>query len=98
MSIVATVTTSLMTFEEFERLPETPGKQELLRGELIELPPAKKCHDDISHRLFMTLLATGSPGEVRHETSYRISRNPESWLVPDVSITHPGQPFDDYFA
>jgi len=32
-------TTTRLTFEEFERLPEQPGKRELLKGELIEVPP-----------------------------------------------------------
>ena len=47
MKIAMTVGTSLMTFEEFERLPEPeqPGKCELLEGELIQLPPAKKKHN-----------------------------------------------------
>ena len=35
------VSTSLLTFEEFEQLPDDPGKLELLDGELIRLPPAK---------------------------------------------------------
>ena len=25
------------------------------------------------------------------------SRNPDSWLIPDVSVTHPSQPGDDYY-
>lgn len=30
-----------LSFEEFEQLPDQPGKRELLKGELIELPPAE---------------------------------------------------------
>ena len=30
---------TLLTFEAFEQLPDQPGKQELVRGELIEMPP-----------------------------------------------------------
>ena len=37
-------TTTRMTFAEFEKLPEYAGKQELLNGELIELPPPKLGH------------------------------------------------------
>jgi Uma2 family endonuclease len=36
---MGTVTTTLMTPEEFLNFPEEPGKQELLDGELIALPP-----------------------------------------------------------
>jgi Uma2 family endonuclease len=32
-------TTTLMTFAEFEKLPQLPGKQELIDGELILMPP-----------------------------------------------------------
>jgi len=28
---------------------------------------------------------------------YKIGRSPDSWLIPDVSVTHPGQPGDDYY-
>jgi len=43
------VTSSLLTFEEFQRLPihEEPGKRELLDGELIEMPPG-----DLEHARF----------------------------------------------
>ena len=40
-------TTSLLTFEEFERLPDQPGKRELLKGELIDGPPAEEKHNTI---------------------------------------------------
>jgi len=97
--------TTLLTFEEFEQLPDKPGKRELLRGELIELPPAKRPHSRISKLFFLALhagveqLRRDRPdlplGEAYFETGYHLSRY--SWLQPDVSLTHPGQPFDDYF-
>ena len=43
--------TTLLTFEEFEQLPDAPGKRELLDGELIEMPPPKKRHSKIQHRI-----------------------------------------------
>jgi Uma2 family endonuclease len=36
---------TLLTFEEFEQLPDRPGKDELLRGELIQMPPGKLRHN-----------------------------------------------------
>ena len=96
----------LMTFEEFELLPDRPGKQELLRGELIEFPPAKKRHSKIGQRIFLALFdgiervprdkANPALGEVYHEMGFRVTRNPDSWLIPDVSVAHPGQPGEDY--
>ena len=87
--------TTQLTWEEFLNLPETPGKQELLDGELIVLPPAKKRHDQISkliQHLFETVLDVS---RVWHETGYQLARG---WLVPDVSVTWPDQPTEnDWF-
>jgi Uma2 family endonuclease len=104
---MATTTSGLMTFEEFELLPEHTGKQELLQGELIELPPAKKHHDELAHRIFEALLDTlrrirretpARPlGKARLNSGYRVARNPDSWLIPDVSLTHPAQSGDEYY-
>ncbi len=95
---------TLLTFEEFEQLPDQPGKQELVRGELIELPPADYKHHDISHRIFKRLDTAleqanmrGDAGElarVFHEMGYLLRG--ECWLQPDVSVTHAGQRVDKY--
>ncbi len=80
--------TTLLTFEEFEQLPDKPGKRELLRGELIELPPAKRPHSRISKLFFKALdnaVEKLQPdrselplGEAYFETGYQLSRS--SWL------------------
>jgi Uma2 family endonuclease len=103
MVSMGTVKTRL-TFEEFEQLPDQPGKQELIRGELIEMPPADYKHNDITHRIFKLLdsaleraHAGGEAGElarVFHETGYLLPG--EGWLVPDVSVTHAGQRVEKY--
>jgi Uma2 family endonuclease len=95
---------TLLTFEEFERLPDQPGKCELVRGELIEMPPADYKHSDISRRIFKRLdgaldqaHARGEAAElarVFHEMGYLL--HGESWLQPDVSITHAGQRIEKY--
>jgi Uma2 family endonuclease len=96
---------TLLTFEQFEQLPDEPGKRELLRGELIELPPAKFKHNDMAH-LFYDMLKPAladlksrdqaNPlGRVYIEMGYKISSN--NWFQPDVSITHAGQAKGDYF-
>jgi Uma2 family endonuclease len=97
--------TTLLTFEEFEQLPDTPGKRELLKGELIELPPAKQEHNEISELIFIALrefvhrLRLERPdlplGKTRIETGYQISHS--TWLQPDVSLTHPEQPIQGYY-
>ena len=88
-----------LTMGEFLQLPERPGKRELLRGEMIELPPAKRKHNQIAHRTYERLkgavAAAGMGGEVYHEMGYQLG--PREWLQPDVSIAHPGQEGQDYF-
>ena len=94
--MASTITPTLLTFEEFENLPDEPGKSELLDGELIQLPPAEIDHMDISLLLYDTLrpiVQEAGPaaglGKVYHETGYQLG--PRAWLVPDVSITHANQ-------
>jgi Uma2 family endonuclease len=96
-------TTNLLTFEEFERLPEEANKLELIEGELVRMPPAKTNHARISWRLAkrldaaLEMLRQGGGardlGEVLHEAGYRVG---PSWMIPDASITHAGQKEGDY--
>jgi Uma2 family endonuclease len=95
-------TTTLLSFEEFEQLPDEPGKLELLDGELIQLPPAKRKHMEIAHRIHALLVLNrgnaGVPaklGGAYLETGYKFSSR--AWLQPDVSITYFDQPGGDYF-
>ena len=100
-------TTTLITFEEFERLPDEPGKCELLEGEVVRMPPAKRKHMKTTERLYLLLreavrdLRRRRPelglGEVHMEMGYRMGSAPQSWLQPDVSITHADQSGDDYY-
>jgi Uma2 family endonuclease len=100
-----TVVTRL-TFADLERLPETPYRQELLHGELIELPPPKRRHNNNAERFFLRLVAIinevhasgalGHLGEVHFALmGYRFED--DGWLIPDVSITHFDQKGDDYY-
>jgi Uma2 family endonuclease len=96
---------TLLTFEEFEQLPDQPGKQELVRGELIELPPADLKHNRASHRIYKRLDAAieqahgrgeaGELGEAFIEMGYLLLG--KNWLQPDVSVTHAGQTEGKYF-
>jgi Uma2 family endonuclease len=90
--IKAMGTTTLLTFEEFCNLPEEPGKQELLDGELISLPPAKLTHMRAAMS-FLDLLRSVLPkARVWIETGYRLRRG---WLIPDVSVSRPDQRIED---
>lgn len=85
-------TTTLLSFADFEGLPDTPGKRELIDGEVIELPPAKFRHTQLAQELY-DLLRSGAPGKrTFQEAGYRLGQ--EGWVQPDVSITWPGHPVE----
>lgn len=92
-----------MAFEEFEALPDTADELELVRGELIRVPPHTREHMRILKRLYRRLDAAleSSPradlGEVEIEMGYLLGSHPRSWLRPDVSITHAGQQGGKYY-
>jgi len=81
-------TTTQITWDEFLSLPEEPGKQELLDGELIAMPPARSNHMRITVDLCLLLVAALSKSRVWVETGYRLKRG---WLQPNVSVTWPDQ-------
>jgi Uma2 family endonuclease len=101
---MGTTRTSL-TFEEFEQLPDQPGKRELLKGELIELPPAKLRHKLTAHQILERLHAAlqwahahgaaTTLGAVYHEMGYRLA--PDSYVQPDVSVPYANQAADEYY-
>src|ERR1700688_4142117 len=84
---------TLLTEEEFLSLPEFPGKQELLDGELIELSPAKHSHSELVKRLVELLHSALPMSRVWTETAYRLRRG--RWLVPDASVSWPDQRVED---
>jgi Uma2 family endonuclease len=99
MMVAMGTTKTLLTFEEFERLPDQPGKRELLKGELIELPPAESRHNRIAQRIYRALDTAIDEihrrgqalelGEAFHEMGYQLAA--ECWVQPDASISHAGQ-------
>jgi Uma2 family endonuclease len=91
-------TTTLLTFAEFERLPDEPGKDELVDGELFHLPPAFYNHSTLVGRIFallMQLIDGPTPRLVQVEAGFKIGE--KTWLVPDVSVLHEHQPRAKYF-
>jgi Uma2 family endonuclease len=78
--------TTLLTWEQFLELEESPGKQELLDGELISWAPAKMNHVEIAQRIYDLLKSIPHGYRVWIESGYRLRRG---WLVPDVSLTRP---------
>lgn len=81
--------TALLSFAEFEQLPDQPGKRELIDGEVIEMPPPLDNHT-LTAQTFMALLVQAVGwSRVRLEGGYKVGEN---WVQPDVSVTLPDQP------
>jgi Uma2 family endonuclease len=89
---------TLLTEEEFLALPQSAGKQELINGELIDLPPATDSHDELARRIEELLRTVLHGSRIWKESAYRLPSNPQrQWLKPDVSVSWPDQPVvDDY--
>jgi len=86
-------TTTLLTDEEFLALPETPGKQELIDGELISLPPSKHSHDELGKRIAALFRTVLHDSRICIESGFQLA--PRKWLQPDVSVTWPDQKIEN---
>jgi Uma2 family endonuclease len=100
-------TTTLISLDQFER-HEGPDHLELLKGELIQVPPPQRKHMEICHNLYELLKAavdrwrkanpdTTSFGKVYIEMGYKFPGDVQSWLRPDVSLTHAAQSGDRFY-
>ena len=79
-------TTHLLTWQEFEQLPDEHA--EILEGELITLPPPKSKHSRLAFKIAVLLLPLQEKlvGEASCEAGYKLSENPPSWIQPDASF------------
>jgi Uma2 family endonuclease len=83
-----TTTTQLMTAEELMQL-EGPYRHELIKGELLTMPPPKSEHGRVAANLTVLLHLHVKPnklGTVFNETGYKLESNPDTVLGPDVSF------------
>lgn len=99
------VLNKLVTAEEFANFPNPPdgSKDELLRGEVITMPPPKGRHGYVQAMIAYLLLNAVRPGKlgwVLTESGVVIERDPDSVFGPDVSFysaaRHPNRP-EGYF-
>ena len=70
---MATTVSGLMTFAEFERLPDDPGlRYELRHGEVHTLPPPKYDHHSVQQQIRDFLFEpAGGLGRVSTELGFR---------------------------
>ena len=88
---MATTTTKLMTFAEFERIPNPPGhRYELHHGELVKVPFPEFPHVRAQWQLRRLLeKAAGSAGVVHTEMPYRPLPEHECWGADIVYLAKP---------
>ena len=96
-----TVETRLMTFVEFEQLPDPPsGHYELHHGQLIHMPPGKKPHFAIQQAIYDLLLPLlRTSGQLGVEFPFRPGLEYEAWQadVAFVSADRWQADDNDYF-
>jgi len=83
------IDTKLLTAEEFAALESDETLTELVRGEIVTLPPPKKRHGRLVNRighLLASLIEDANLGSVEGGSGLIISRNPDSVLAPDVMV------------
>ena len=81
---------TLLTADEFyDFCCSNDGRYELIRGEVIELPPANDQHGEISVNIgtaFNIYSRRRGVGRTRVETGYQLEQNPDTVRGPDVSL------------
>ena len=104
-SNMSAVITRTITAEEFARMPNPAdgSKQELVKGEIFEMPPVKGRHGIIQLEIGSILRAHVKPkrlGWVAVESGTILERDPDTVRGPDVSfysIARQPQMPEDYF-
>jgi Uma2 family endonuclease len=81
---------TLLTAEEIWSLPENGNRYELVRGELVKMPPAAAEHGIVTGTLYLMLggyIRTNGLGVTTiAESGYILSRNPDTLRAPDIAF------------
>jgi Uma2 family endonuclease len=79
----------LVTADELLRMPNLGVRRELIRGELREMAAPGEEHADVATELARSLgnhVRARDLGRVYSELGYRVSADPDTVLIPDVSF------------
>jgi Uma2 family endonuclease len=78
-----------MTAEELMNFPDSPSRHELIKGELLTMPLAKREHGRVAAGLTMILgqhAKANRLGDVYAECGFKLESDPDTVLGPDVSF------------
>ena len=82
-------TPKLITYEEWLKMPEAEGVEEIVQGEIRKMPPNKIIHADVVENLSDLLKAQLDRKTVQVRVStfgLVIRRNPVTTRVPDIAV------------
>ena len=83
-------TTHSMTAEELIRLPDDSHRHELIKGELLTMPPPGEEHGAIIANLtalLVTYVKRNNLGRLTAESGFKLESDPDTVLAPDISFT-----------
>ena len=78
-----------MTAEELMNLPDDGNHYELIKGELLTMPPPGNPHGTVGMNLSILLglyVQTNNLGRAFSEMGYRLESDPDTVLAPDISF------------
>ncbi len=78
-----------MTLDDLELLPDIDGIQELLDGELVQMPPPKDRPSQICSKILEKFYSFLTASRIRCEAGFVIQSH---FVQPDVSVSFPNQP------
>jgi Uma2 family endonuclease len=86
---MASTISKIVTYEEWLKMPETEGKEEVVDGEIIKMPPAEYVHVHVTHSLQLALAKNLDP-----ETSWVLTtvfglvirEEPLTCREPDLAV------------
>lgn len=82
-------TTHLMTAEELMKIDDEPNRHELIKGELLTMPPPGEEHGAVIINLAIVLaghVKRNNLGRLTAESGFKLESNPDTVLAPDISF------------
>ena len=87
-------TKTILTLEQFERLPDDDKRHELDEGELLSMSPAKLRHGELQAGicgLLLEFVRRHSLGKIVTEVGFVLSKEPATVRAPDVALIRAGR-------